>query len=214
MRKSLFLLLVVIALSFFSVNVFGQDQFKRWPDDDSVPGPPPLPRRLSPPRKSEPQQVILFSRITPGGRDDPRSAFNFYGVRGDDKQGLRVTHNGIHLVYGNISINRDTDWFALSTGGDDSSRIKDLGEMQWADVSDAPFLPANPRSSRGFRLPGKGMSFEQSSDGQITRAVAGHMYVVHIRNNGAEFYAMFRVDSLVPSDHCTISWRVMRSPKR
>src|SRR6266850_2858332 len=214
MRKSLFLLLVVIAFSFFSVNVFGQDQFRRWPDDDSVPGPPPLPRRLSPPRKSKPQQVTLFSRITQGGRDDPRSAFNFYGVRGDDKQGLRVTHNSIHLLYGNISIDRDTDWFDLTTGGDDSSRIKDLGEMQWADVSDAPFLPANPRSSRGFRLPGKGMSFEQSSDGQITRAVAGHMYVVHIRNNGAEFYAMFRVDSLDPSKRCTISWRVMRSPKR
>ena len=214
MRKSLFPLFLILTLSFFGVNTFGQDQFKRWPDDDRVPGPPPLPRRLSPPRKSEPQQVTLFSRITPGGRDDGRSAFNFYGVRGDDKQGLRVTHNSVHLVYGNISIDRDTDWFEVSRGGDDSSRVKDLGAMQWADVSDAPFLPANPRSSRAFRLPGQGMSFEQSSDGQITRAVAGHMYVAHIKNNGAEFYAMFRVDALDPSKRCKISWRVMRSPKR
>ncbi len=214
MRKSLFPLFLILTLSFFGVNTFGQDQFKRWPDDDRVPGPPPLPRRLSPPRKSEPQQVTLFSRITPGGRDDGRSAFNFYGVRGDDKQGLRVTHNSVHLVYGNISIDRDTDWFEVSRGGDDSSRVRDLGAMQWADVSDAPFLPANPRSSRAFRLPGQGMSFEQSSDGQITRAVAGHMYVAHIKNNGAEFYAMFRVDALDPSKRCTISWRVMRSPKR
>ena len=77
MRKSLFLLFVALALSFFSVNAFAQDEFRRWPDDDRVPGPPPLPRRLSPPRKSEPQQVTLFSRITQGGRDNTRSAFNF-----------------------------------------------------------------------------------------------------------------------------------------
>ncbi|HKB66159.1 MAG TPA: hypothetical protein VKC61_09915 [Pyrinomonadaceae bacterium] len=214
MRRSLFLLFVIVGSTLFSVNVLAQDQFKRWPDDDSVPGPPPLPRRLSPPKKSEPQQVTLFSRITQGARDDARSAFNFYGVRGDDRQGLRVSHNSVHLVYGSISIDHDTDWFDVSSGGDDSSRIKDLGEMQWADVSDAPFLPANPRSSRGFRLPGQGMSFEQSSDGQITRAVAGHMYVAHIKNNGAEFYAMFRVDALDSSKRCTISWRVMHSPKR
>ena len=214
MRKSLFLLFVALALSFFSVNAFAQDEFRRWPDDDRVPGPPPLPRRLSPPRKSEPQQVTLFSRITQGGRDDTRSAFNFYGVRGDDKQGLRVTHNSVHLVYGNISINRDTDWFEVSIGGDDSSRVRDLGEMQWADVSDAPLLPANPRPNRGVRFPGRGESYESSSDGRVTRAVARHMYVVHIKNSEEEFYAMFRVDSLVPSDHCSISWRVMRSPKR
>jgi hypothetical protein len=213
MRKSLFLLFVVLAASLFSVNVFAQDQFKRWPDDDRN-SPPPAPRRLPPPpRKPDPQQVTLFSRITQGSQDYGRSAFSFYGVRSDDRNWRRVAGSA-HLLYGSISIDHDTDWLEVSMAGDDASRVKDLGEMQWADVSDAPLLPANPRPNRGIRFPGRGESYESSSDGRVTRAVAGHMYVVHIKNSVEEFYAMFRVDSLVPSDHCTISWRVMRSPKR
>ena len=98
-------------------------------------------------------------------------------------------------------------------GGEDPSRIKDLGELEWANVHGTPFLPATPPLSTGIRIPGIGESFESSSDGRVTQAVAGHMYVVHIKNREADLYAIFWVDALERNDHCTISWKVMPSPE-
>jgi hypothetical protein len=213
MRMPLFQLFAVVALSFFSVNVLAQDESQPWPDVTRSPRPPSA-RPVPLIRKSEPQQVTLFSRITHKDGDYGRSAFSFYGVRSDDQEWLQIARNRAHLMYGSISMNRDTDWFSVSMGGSEPSRIKDLGEMQWVDVVSAPFLPANPRSNGGVRAPGRGESFELSSDERVTKVVAGHMYVVHIKNNDEDFYAMFRVESLDPSDRCTISWRVMASPKR
>src|SRR5437879_5085005 len=121
MRKSLFLLLVVLAFSLFSVNVLAQDQFQRWPDDqfqrwpdiNRVPPPPP-PHRVPPPGKADPQQVTLFSRIGYKDWNYGRSAFSFYGVRSDDKEWLRIARKRAHLAYGSISIDHDTDWFTVS----------------------------------------------------------------------------------------------------
>lgn len=168
--------------------------------------------RQGPP--TEPQQVTLFSRITYKEQDYGKSAFNFqHGLRSDNEHWLQVTRNYAHLLYGSISINSDTDWFSVSTGSADLSRIKDLGGFQWAEVYSTPFLPAIPRQSLDIRLPGRQESFEASSDGQVTKAVVGHMYLVRIKNREADLYAMFRVETLKPSDECTISWKVMPSPE-
>ena len=161
-----------------------------------------------------PQTITLFSRISHKDEGYGRSAFNFrHGVRSDVEGWEQLTHNHAHLLYGSISIDGDTDWFSVSGGGEDPSRIKDLGELEWSNVYHTPFLPANPQLSTGIRFPGINESFESSSDGRVTQVVAGHMYVVHIKNRESDLYAMFRVDALERNDHCTISWKVVPSPE-
>jgi hypothetical protein len=161
-----------------------------------------------------PQTITLFSRLTHKYEGYGRSGFNFqHGLRSDVENWETITHNYAHLLYGSISINRDTDWFSISMGGEDPSRIKDLGELEWSAVYYTPFLPANPPLSSGIRFPGTNESFESSSGGRVTQVLAGHMYVVHIKNRESDLYAMFRVDALERSDHCTISWKVVPSPE-
>lgn len=165
--------------------------------------------------QSEPQKATLFSRITYKEQDYGKSAFNFqYGMRSDDKDWEQVARNNAHLMYGSISFDPGTDWFSVSMGGDDPSRIKDLGELQWSEVYDTPFLLASPRQSTGIKFPGLKETFEASSDERVTKVVEGHMYLVHIKNREADLYAMFRVEALEPNDHCTISWKVVPSPEK
>jgi hypothetical protein len=166
-------------------------------------GPPP-----------EPRQVTLFSRITYKDQDYGRSAFNFrHGLRSDDENWVQVARNDAHLMYGSISFDPGTDWFSISAGGDDASRIKDLGGLQWSEAYFTPVLYATPRQSAGIKFPGARESFEESSDGRVTKVIAGHMYLVHIKNREADLYAMFRVEALEPNHHCMISWRVVLSPE-
>ena len=166
-------------------------------------------------QQTEPQRVTLFSRITYKETDYGKSAFNFrYGLRSDHENWETMARNSAHLMYGSISFDPGTDWFSVSMGGDDPSRIKDLGELQWSEVYDIPMLLASPRQSTGIRFPGPRESFETSSDERVTKVVAGHMYLVRIKNREADLYAMFRVEALEPSDHCTISWKVVPSPEK
>jgi hypothetical protein len=165
--------------------------------------------------QTEPQKVTLFSRIEYKDFGYGKSAFNFqYGLRSDNEIWEQVAHNYAHLMYGSISFNPGTDWFSVSMGDDDPSRIKDLGELQWSEVYYTPLLLANPHQSTGIRFPGPQESFEQSSDERVTKVIAGHMYLVHIKNRETDLYAMFRVETLEPSDHCTIFWKVMPSPEK
>ncbi|HKP72293.1 MAG TPA: hypothetical protein VJT82_05105 [Pyrinomonadaceae bacterium] len=165
---------------------------------------------------AEPQKVTLFSRITYKESDYGKSAFNFrHGLRSDDERWMQVARNSAQLMYGSIFFDTaGSDWFSVSMGGDDPSRIKDLGELQWSEVYYTPVLFANPRQSEGVKFPAPQESFEESSDERVTKVVAGHMYLVHIKNREADVYAMFRVETLVPSDRCTISWKVMPSPEK
>ena len=163
----------------------------------------------------EPQRVTLFSRITYKDQDYGRSAFNFqHGLRSDNENWMQVARNDAQLMYGSISFDPDTDWFSVSAGGDEASRIKDLGGLQWSEVYFTPVLYANPRQSTGIKFPGLQESFEESSDGRVTKVAAGHVYLVHIKNREADLYALFRVEALEPNDNCTISWRVVPSPER
>jgi hypothetical protein len=51
-------------------------------------------------------------------------------------------------------------------------------------------------------------------DPLYTKALLGHLYVIHVVDESADFYALFRVDELDSGDHCTISWRVIASPEK
>ena len=161
--------------------------------------------------KAAPQTFTLFSRAKYKNQDYGRSAFNFqHGVRSEGEN-WSLRFNG-DLLYGSISIGDDSDWFSV-TGGEGTSRIKDLGQLEWSDIYYTPPLPADPRVTSGIKFPAPGESFESSSDGQVAKVVADHIYLVHIKNRESNLYAMFRVDALEPSDNCTISWKMVQSPE-
>jgi hypothetical protein len=166
-------------------------------------------------QQSNLREVTLFSRLKYREPEYGRSAFNFkHKMRSDNEYWLDTTHNEEDILYGNLSFNGDSDWFSVSGGGTNPNRIKDLGALQWSEIQAIPVLPALPRQTTGIRMPGKGESIEVSSDERVTRVVLGHIYLAHIKRSNADFYVMFRVDALQPSDHCTISWKLVPSPEK
>ncbi|HEX8282731.1 MAG TPA: hypothetical protein VF588_05225 [Pyrinomonadaceae bacterium] len=46
----------------------------------------------------------------------------------------------------------------------------------------------------------------------FAKAVAGHMYVLHVVDEREDFYVLFRVESLVRGDNCTITWKRIPAP--
>lgn len=145
--------------------------------------------------------------------DYGRSAFSFeHGVRSD--VGAKLTRNDYELVYGNINNDGDTDWFGVTMVADDRSRIKDLGRLKWSAVKKVPLLAASPEPEKGVRFPSKTQTFEESSNGQVTKVVEGHVYLIHTKDSESDFYTLIRVEKLLPSDQVTISWKAVPSPEK
>lgn len=46
----------------------------------------------------------------------------------------------------------------------------------------------------------------------FTRARVGHMYVLRVVDGAEDFYVLFRVESLVRGDNCTITWKRVPAP--
>ena len=171
----------------------------------------PLSRSSESWRDAKPRTVTLFSRAKYQDKSQGygKSAFSFnHGLRSD--AGPRITRNNYELLYGGIRWNGDSDWFSVTMVTDDRSRIKDLGELNWSDPFEVPYIPASVEPNQGIRWPSKTETFEQSSNGQVTRVVAGHIYMVHSKDSHSDFYTLVRVEKLVPSDEVTISWKVVR----
>ncbi len=163
----------------------------------------------------ESQKAILFSRLGHKETGLGKSAFSFkHGLRSDDDQWLSVTHNDADLLYGSLCTNGDSDWFCVSMGGENPSKIKDMGALEWSDIEAVPVLLAVPPTTNGVRGPRNGESWEESSEQRVTKVVAGHMYIAHIKNEDTDLYAMLKVEELSPSDSCTISWKVIPSPEK
>jgi hypothetical protein len=117
-------------------------------------------------REVEPKTVTLFSRAKhpdeSGGYN--KSAFSFrYSARSDE--GLAKTRNNYELLYGSVNLLGDSDWFQVTMVTDDCSRIKDLGELGWAEIFEVPILMASHEPQKGIRFPGEAETFEKSSDG-------------------------------------------------
>ncbi len=156
------------------------------------------------------RRVVLFSRIKHQDQHQGygKAAFSFeQGIRSD---GAKTTRNYFDIVYGTTSIDGDSDWFNVS---ENLSRIKDLGEMSWDDVQLVPILLARPEGSTPETRWTAGESYEVSSDGRVTKAVMGHIYLLHVKDSDSDFYVMFRVEKLKPSDRCVISWKIVPSPE-
>lgn len=161
-------------------------------------------------RNIEPEIAELFSYIRhkkiPDGKY--KSGFSFkYGVRSDVAPEIIE----IQITYGHLHLNNDTDWFMVRG---ERSRIKDLGELNWSQILKVPSLPPSVKPHGGFRMPSRGETIEQSSDGQVTKVLPGHMYVLHAKDTRTDLYALFRVEKLEPSDKVTISWKLVPPPKK
>jgi hypothetical protein len=164
--------------------------------------------------QSEFRIVTLLPRAKQKNEGYGQSAFSFrYGIRSDNDGWLQITGNNYDLLYGNITLNYDSDWFCVSMGGPELSRIKDLGKLEWSEIYEAPILETPPRAPSGVRMPERGESYEESSEGRLTKAVEGHIYLVHTKNDRTDHYAMFRVEMLEPSKSCRISWKLVPSPE-
>jgi hypothetical protein len=49
-------------------------------------------------------------------------------------------------------------------------------------------------------------------DPLFVKAIAGHVYVIHVVDDSRDFYALFRVDDLQRGDYCTVSWKLIPDP--
>lgn len=166
---------------------------------------------------AEPQTVTLMARKKTDDYDNyTKAAFSFkYGINGDEA--AKITRNNWDLLYGNINIDGDKDWFIVTLVNGDRSRIRDLGESDWSDGVTIPALPACPDdddSCTVLRFPsyssGKTITDENKN---IAKALVGHMYLVHKKDRNSDFYALFRVDELKPNESCTISWKIVPAPE-
>jgi hypothetical protein len=156
------------------------------------------------------QTATLFSQVK--HQDYDRASYSFeLGMLGDEKfPERRARYN---LRYGGVYMD-GIYWFNVEMGRDSRSQLKDLGEMNWADVYLVPVLFASDLPYDGL----VGVSYKDGKVAEVTptaihvRPVTGHMYVLHAKDHDSDFYVMFRVESLEPEGQCTISWKRVPSP--
>jgi hypothetical protein len=166
---------------------------------------------------TKPQTITLVARTKTDNYDNyTKAAFSFrYGINGDDA--VKITRNDWDLLYGNISLNGDKDWFTVTLVTDDRSRIRELGELDWSYDIKIPILPACPEEDKSCAA----VTFPSASSGKmltdvnenVAKAIVGHMYLVHTKDRASDFYTLFRVEELKPSESCTISWKIVPSPE-
>jgi hypothetical protein len=48
----------------------------------------------------------------------------------------------------------------------------------------------------------------------FAKAIVGHIYAVHVVDDAADYYALFRVESLQRGERCTISWKLIPPPEQ
>lgn len=51
-------------------------------------------------------------------------------------------------------------------------------------------------------------------DPLFVKAIAGHIYVIHVVDDTRDFYALFRVEALQRGDQVSVSWRLIPAPSK
>jgi hypothetical protein len=123
------------------------------------------------------------------------------------------------LGFGLLKINEE-DWFEIANGSDGSGRsvIRDLGEHSWSDEIAVPVLAPLPELKPGEqRLIKVDASADTHGKWAKTTAIfakvrAGHVYAVRVVREGADLYALFRVESHEQNESCAITWRIVAAP--
>jgi hypothetical protein len=165
-------------------------------------------------RIDEPTITLYPPLIKATGRyDETRSCFNFQ--RGARKT---VVNKEWHLAYGFANIGGE-DFLQIHTGNEERSVLKDLGSFAWSDSFEIPALKPLPEIEKGqqrvITVDTSGGKFKewQETNNKFVKAVIGHMYLAHIKTANADFYALFRIESLEQGEQCTISWKLVPSPE-
>jgi len=156
---------------------------------------------------------------TTGKYDEGRACFSFkYGLRKDAFNGDPELDDW-DLGYGFAAINHQ-DWFILHNSNENRTVIRDLGELNWSDSFKAPPLEPLPLLPKGEP---RNVLVDASGDtgalwAKTTRIMAkvvrGHMYLMRIKDEQTDFYAMFRVEEFEQGSYCRISWTLIPSPAK
>ena len=137
----------------------------------------------------------LQSRATRNDVDNYVYATYSFQFGGNGPEIQRLCRNDWDLLFGNAAT--VPDGFDVSMAGDDRSRIKDLGRYDWGDKFAIPTLAA----------------YEEPERSPSVRAVAGHIYLVHVRDTDSNHYVLFRVERLEPEKSVEISWKLIDPPQ-
>jgi hypothetical protein len=150
-----------------------------------------------------------------GKYDETRACFSF-------KLGRNKLPNSTDwdLGYGFARIG-DEDWLIVGTSTPDKrSVMMPLGEYKWSDSFKIPALEPLPELKQGER---RQITVDSSADthqqwvkttSHFAKARAGHIYLMHVKDNQADFYVLFRIEELEQADHCTISWKRIPAPEK
>lgn len=146
---------------------------------------------------------------------DPRETFRLADDTSPDARrdaaeptAARVRYD---IRYGGLTLDGSNDWLEIVNLRGQQSVIKDLGVMAWDEVTHVPAVPASPEPYTGVvRYRRGGLA---APEGVAVRALAGHMYVLHVKDRGTDYYVMFRVDAIDPAGECRLSWKRVPSPK-
>jgi hypothetical protein len=160
------------------------------------------------------QTLTLYPPLDPETKkyDEGKACFSFkYG------RTKAATKTDWQLGYGFLSIG-EQDFFTVKTFAGNRTVIKDLGGHKWEDSFALPVLEPLPKLAKGehynFTIDASADTHKKWAETASTSAqvISGHIYLVHIKDETADFYAMFRVEEFEPRKLCTISWRLAPTP--
>jgi hypothetical protein len=161
--------------------------------------------------------VTLYPPVDPVTKkyDEGKSLFSF--KRGLLKE-VTKSKSDWDLGYGFLAI-RDEDWFRLHFAPENRSVIKDLGEFNWDEHFTVPVLEPRPAVEKGkqrqITIDSSGDTHKQWAETtqEFAKVVLHHMYLLHVKDETADFYVMFRVEEHEQQRRCTISWRRVPDPE-
>jgi hypothetical protein len=77
----------------------------------------------------------------------------------------------------------------------------------------AEMTPARTPSPAGNLPPGRPKrDGKPKIDSIFVKAIAGHLYAIHVVDDTQDYYVLFRVEALTRGQSCTISWRFAPAP--
>lgn len=162
------------------------------------------------------QRVTLYSYFK--YRDWSRAYFSFErGVRGAPSN--KDESDSFDVLYGNLRVGNDADWFTVYWQSHHRSRILDLGEKQWAQLRQLPAFPISrpqpldPDKALPGTVDASAGTKKVAPYDQFVRIRSGHIYLLHVKSKRKNFYVLFRVEDLVPGDSCTFSWKRIPPPE-
>ena len=143
------------------------------------------------------QTITLSRKVSQEGKAYP-AAWTL--VEGNQKRSYSI-------VYGGLSLGGDSQWLQLTASPNGGMGwLTDLGELHWTEVDQMPALFLKP-IPQGITISNFGGETIVLPQGFIVKAVAGHIYAVHIEDDRTEYRAIFRVESIDSGVECKLSWK-------